>query len=103
MSQSWEYYQQTEAGNRFQLYWICGLPAAAQRLGIAFASPGFPLFPLGPTDDTWTSRLWAVPFDVLKDVTVSKMLITVQGTARGVVNLGIYQNVSATNNFPVAV
>jgi hypothetical protein len=101
MSQSWEYYQQTEAGNQIQLYWICGLPTAVLKLGIALVSPGFPLFPRDANDNTWTSCLWAVPFDILKAVSVSKMLVTVNDGGRGgVVNLAIYQNVSATNNFP---
>ena len=98
---SWEYYQQTEAGNQFQLYWICGLPAAYSR-SLLGNFKDFNLSNLGgvlsrPTLDT----LIAVPFDQLKGVTVSKILIGVRSTrALGAVSLAIYENVRGANNFP---
>lgn len=70
---SWEYYQQTEAGNQFELYWVCGLPVAFSRsIGGNFSE-----FPLSSRN---LEVLFAVPFDQLIGVTVSKILFSVRGT-----------------------
>jgi hypothetical protein len=90
-NQSWEFYQQPESGTDipYALWWPCG--AVTNTSG----------YNLSPTADT----LYAVPFDQMRQVTVSKMiiLVSVAGGTGAKVRLGIYSNASNSNNVPSAL
>lgn len=94
MPQSWEYYQQQETGGgvTYPLWWICGLATSAN--GTASGSISATL---------QANTLYAIPFDQMRAVTVSKMMInltTMAGGAGAKCRLGIYKNTSNTNNVP---
>lgn len=65
--ESWEFYQQPETGGgiAYPLWWICGLSTT-----------------LGPTAISVVTlagnTLYAIPFDQLRTVTVSKTVITLE-------------------------
>src|SRR6266508_1207774 len=89
---SWEFYQQNEQGTTYPLYWICGLNAASQ------GGDGTGLEDV----DLVNGRLYSVPFDQMRAMTATKIIIDVRiaGPAGAKCRVGIYQNDSDTNNVP---
>lgn len=88
--QSWEHYQQPETGPgiAYPLWWICGLSTTEGDLV--------------PTATLAGNTLYAIPFDQIRLVTVSKMIISLstQGGADAKCRLGIYVNAADNNNKP---
>jgi hypothetical protein len=89
MAQSWEFYQQTETGNTFTLWWICGKANSGGGNGQASTA-------------LLANTVYEIPFDQMRAVTASKIMIylTQAGPANSACRLGIYKNDSNTNNVP---
>lgn len=87
---SWEYYQQPENANRpYPLWWICG------------AASSYDITNIQNEASLFGEAIHAVPFDQLRNVTVSKISIYVtqpQPNING--RLAIYQNASNSDNRP---
>jgi hypothetical protein len=87
MPQSWEYYQQTEAGNAYPLYWLCGL-------GGSVSGARTPALVTGAIGFFQETGIYAIPFDQMRAVIVSKVFIDVVTASpnNGKVRLGIYRS-----------